>query len=127
MTLKKQPVQFLVLSAGAAIAALGHLAALLIPSLANVAYSPTYPPLRHAVFITINVACAYLLLLRPHWFVWVYLVLTAQVVNGHGTRLWRTWFTQHEINWIDVITVSGVVLGVIFLFVDLRKRGSEVS
>jgi len=127
MTLTKQPVQFLLLSAGTAVAALYHLTALLSPAFANIAYSLTYPPLRHIVFIAINCTCAYLFLSRPRWFIWIYIVLAAQAVNGHGTRLWRTWFTQNKINWIDIITVSGVLLGLAFLFADLRKRKGEVS
>jgi len=50
-----------------------------------------------------------------HWFIWPYLALTAQVLQGHGVRLWQTWVDAHQINWIDVIVVSGLLLGLVLL------------
>jgi hypothetical protein len=89
------PIRFRVMAAGFATAALYHLAALTIPAFAKIAYAPTYPPLRHIIFILVDGAAAYLMLLRPRWFIWLYLALTAQVIRGRGGRAWQTG-SQHR-------------------------------
>lgn len=117
-----QPIQFRVLAAGFAVAALYHFTALAIPAFAKIAYAATYPFLRHVVFILIDISVAYLLLLRPPWFIWLYLALTVQVIQGHGLRAWRTWFQHDRINWIDIVTVLATLLGLTFLYLDRRAR-----
>jgi hypothetical protein len=116
------PIRFRVMAAGFATAALYHLAALTIPAFAKIAYAPAYPPLRHIIFILVDGAAAYLMLSRPPCFIWLYLVLTAQVVQGHGTRAWQTWPLHHRINWIDVITVVATLLGLAFLYFELPGK-----
>src|ERR1700733_5636015 len=85
------------------LAALYHAAALFIPAFAKAAYPATYPPLRHVAFVIVNSLAAFLFLKRPRWFIWPYLVLTVQVLQGHGGRLWRAWGDEHQINWVDLI------------------------
>jgi len=109
------------------LAVLYHAAALSIPAFAKAAYPATYPPLRHVAFIIVNSLAAFLFLRRPRWFIWPYLVLTAQVLQGHGVRLRQTWVDARQINWIDVIVVSGVLLGLVLLLrerIDQRNKGS---
>ncbi len=109
------------------LAVLYHAAALSIPGFAKAAYPATYPPLRHVAFVIVNSLAAFLFLKRPRWFIWPYLVLTAQVLQGHGVRLWQTWVDAHQINWIDVIVVSGVLLGLVLLLrerIDQRNKSS---
>lgn len=118
----RQPVRFCVMAAGFAGAALYHLAALEIPAFARSAYAPTYPVWRHLVFIGINVTTAYFMLLRPRWFFWACLVFSVQVMQGHGVRLWRTWFDLQRIQWVDFVTVCFVLLGLVLLYLDRRER-----
>jgi len=81
-----------------------------------------YPPLRHVAFVIADVLGASLFLSRPRWFLWPYLVLTLQVLQGHGVRAWRTWTLERRINWIDAITVLVVLFGLILLLLDRAQR-----
>jgi hypothetical protein len=49
------------------IAAVYHLAAMIVPEFAAIAYPPSYPMWRHAVFIIINTTFAAWFLTRPSW------------------------------------------------------------
>jgi hypothetical protein len=76
----------------------------------------------------VNSLAAFLFLKRPRWFIWPYLALTAQVLQGHGVRLWQTWVDAHQINWLDAIVVPGVLLGLVLLLrerKDKRNTGSS--
>lgn len=119
-TARQHDVPFGIMAAGCSGAALYHLAALSIPAFAKFAYPPTYPLLRHVTFIIADGLAALLFLLRPRWFIWPYLALTVQVLQGHGARGYRTWVQKHELNWIDVITVFGVFIGLVLLVLDRR-------
>jgi len=104
------------------LAVLYHAAALSIPVFLKAAYPAMYPPLRNVAFIIVNSLAAFLFLKRPRWLIWPYLVLTAQVLQGHGVQLWQTWVDVHQINWIDVIFVSGVLLGLVLLILERKDR-----
>ena len=106
---------------GCATAAFYHVAALAFPAFAKMAYPPTYPPLRHITFVIADSLTSFLFLLRPRWFIWFYLVLTVQILQGHGLRGWQTWVDKHQFNWIDAITVFGALLGLVLLLLDLRE------
>ena len=118
-------ILFRLMAVGCAAVAFYHLAALAIPAFDKIAYSPGYPPLRHVTFVIVDSFVAFLFLLRPRWFIWPYLALTAQVLRGHGVRGWQTWVHQHQLNWIDTITVLGTVLGLILLLLDRTSRTPE--
>lgn len=100
------------------IVALYHTAALTIPAFARIAYTPTYPPLRHVVFILITVATAYLCLIRARWLIWPYLVLTVQVLYSHGVRAVQIWQTSHQINWADPVVIAITLYGLTILSLD---------
>ena len=106
------------MAAGFTLAGLYHLAALAIPAFARVAYPPMYSALRHVIFVIVDSLGAWLFLRRPRWLIWPYLVLTLQVLQGHGVRAWQTLVNEHQINWIDAVTVLGVLLGLISLLLD---------
>ncbi len=129
VTAQRYRIVFRLLAAGFALAALYHLAALAIPAFGRIAYPPTYPTLRHITFVIVDSMAAFLFLLRPGWFIWPYLVLTVQVLRGHGVRGWRTWVQKHQVNWIDAITVFGALLGLALLVLDRAagKHGESTS
>jgi hypothetical protein len=113
--------------AGAAaflVAAIYHLAAVLIPTFGAYAYPPTYPLWRHLVFIAINVAFSWLLLARVRWVIWPMALLTLQVYNGHGRHAWETWQLASRIQWIDVLTTIGAS---VFLLLLIAVRHSETT
>lgn len=99
-------------------AAIYHATALLIPAFRGWAYAPTYPPLRHIVFIGINIACGILLLSRPIWFVPLYAILVVQVLNGHARPVWDAWRAAKPIYPVDVLVSIGVVAIFVLLVVD---------
>lgn len=109
------------------LAVLYHAAALLFPAFAKVAYPVGYPPLRHFTFMAVDSLAGFLFLKRPRWFIWPYLILTAQVLQGHGVRLWRTAVYEQRINWIDLITVSGILLGLVLLLREYRINSRRNS
>lgn len=118
ITAQRYGIAFRFLATGFALAALYHLAALAIPAFGRIVYPPTYPAARHMVFVIVNSVAAVLFLLRPRWFVWPYLVLTVQSLQGHGLRAWRALVLHRQVNWIDGIAVFGVLLGLAVLILD---------
>jgi len=108
-TASRRTILFRFVAVGFALAAIYHLAALAIPTFARVAYPPAYPVLRHVAFVIVD---------SPRWFIWPYVLLTLQVLQGHDVRAWQTWVQEREIQWIDDITVLGILLGLVLLFLD---------
>jgi hypothetical protein len=114
----KRALVFRLAAAGAAVAAGIHAAALAWPAFAGAAYPPAYPAWRHVVFIAIDSAVAWLFLRRPRWFVWVYAVLTAQVLYGHGGAAWTAWQRDGHVSWIDAAAIVAVPLGLAMLVAE---------
>jgi hypothetical protein len=108
-------------------AAIYHLAAVLIPPFAAVAYPYGYPLWRHALFIAINVSVASMFLKRSPWVIWMVALMTLQIYNGHGRYAWMVWSRESRIAWIDVLTVVGATV-LLLLLVAARdpKRSSHV-
>jgi hypothetical protein len=83
----------------AALVAIGiaiyHAVALFYPTVGKVVYGaadlPGYPTGRHLFWAVTFATLAGLLLWRPRWLIWPYLVLIVQQVNGHGGAIWRHW------------------------------------
>ena len=67
-----EPLRFRIIAVASFGAGVYHLAALVNPAFARMAYAPTYPFWRHLVFIAINLAVAILMLRRPRWFFWLF-------------------------------------------------------
>jgi hypothetical protein len=61
------------------VAAMYHLAAVLIPRFAAYAYPSTYKLARHLLFTAINVGFSWLLLVRVRWVIWPMALLTLQI------------------------------------------------
>ena len=118
---------FYLAAAAFAFAALYHLAAILLPSFGRVAYAVNYPVFRHVVFIAVDFTFAALFLLRPNWLVWPYLVLYAQVLNGHGLAALKLWRFERRVDWISILTVAGMTLGLALLIIDRRRRTNRAD
>jgi hypothetical protein len=89
-----------------------------VPAFAAATYAPTYPSVRHLAFIAINLACAWLIVARPRWFVFAYALLMIQVLNGHGAEAWRAWRATQSLHVVDLLVSVGVVLTFVLLVVD---------
>ena len=64
-------------------------------------------PVRHAVFVAINLAVAAGLWLRPAALRIAFGVLVVQQVASHGTAAWLAWADRHQ---IDLVSFAIVVL-----------------
>jgi hypothetical protein len=106
---------------GALVAAAIHAAALTVPAVAAL-YPATYPAWRHALFVAIDLTLAVLFLRRPRWFVWVYAVVTAQVLAGHGRAAWTSWQSGGHVQLLDVLAIVAVPIGLVLLVIDRRAR-----
>lgn len=113
---------FRIAAIGALVAAVIHATALTVPAFAAAAYPPAYPLRRHALFVAIDLILALLFVRRPGWFVWVYAVLTVQVIAGHGGAAWASWHRDGHIALIDAAAIIAVPLGLGLLVVDRRAR-----
>jgi hypothetical protein len=83
------------------LAGLVHLWRVLVPHAAD----PS-GPLRHAVFVGINLGAAACLWVRPPWFTYAFGVLVLQQLYSHGGSAWRAWNEQHQIDavsWVIVV------------------------
>lgn len=127
-TSSRYRILFRLMALGYATAAMYHVAALAVPAFARTAYPPTYPPVRHIAFVMVDSLTSFLFLARPRWFIWPYVALTVQILQGHGLRGWQTWLDKHQLNWIDAITVFGALLGLALLLFDrLNGKSGEFT
>ena len=106
-------------------AAIYHLAAVLIPPFAAVAYPYGYPLWRHALFIAINVSVAWLFLKQSPWVIWPVALMTLQIYNGHGRYAWMAWSRESRIAWIDLLTVAGASVLLLLLVAARNSKSSS--
>jgi hypothetical protein len=109
------------LSAGALIAAAYHGAGF-FGMLANKAY----PHWRHGLFVGIDLVLACYLLRRPIWGLPVFLILAVQQTGSHGGHLIRSWTELGQFDWISIIDLTGIYLGLALLVLDARNRSPLV-
>ncbi|MFN8244551.1 MAG: hypothetical protein U0X40_10910 [Ferruginibacter sp.] len=103
------------LAAAAALAAmLYHVKGFMNPT-------PLRPAWRHAVFVAVNTALFYGLLKRPDWFTWFFGLVTLQQLYSHGSSALAEWHTQHRVDWISVLVITGMPL-LFFLLLRERRR-----
>jgi hypothetical protein len=104
----------LALSALFVITAGFHVAALVSPGLA-----PDSPPLRHAVFVVLNLFVAVGLHWRPPGFAILFSLLTLQQLESHGAALVSAFRDEGRIDWMSV----GVLLVMpLTAYALLRRR-----
>ena len=69
---------------------------------------PSSSPLRHALFVVIDLAVSVGLWLRPKGTFWVFAALSIQQLCSHGFALWRAWSLEHRVDWASVLVVAAV-------------------
>lgn len=110
-------VAFLLCAIGFVAGALFHAAALVRPSIAEPA-----PPWRHALFVGVNAALAVGILVRPKWFLYVFVLFTLEQVWGHGVSLVRV-AGEGRLDWASVVVLVFVPAMLGLLVLDARRRG----
>ena len=112
-------------------AAVYHFVAAVYPAIEKVVYGagwlPGYPRWRHLMWVGIFPTVAGLLLWRPRWLVWPYLVLVLQQLHGHGGNVVRLWEQSGRISWTDAGVLTGEFLLLGLLLVDRWKRRGQAD
>ncbi len=73
---------------------------------------PSSPPWRHALFVALNLACAFGMATRPPPFVPLFGLLVLQQLVSHGADAWHAWSEGSRVD----VTSLGVVLLMPFAF-----------
>jgi hypothetical protein len=71
---------------------------------------PTSSPLRHALFVFVDLAVGVGLWWRPRGFFWVFAALAVQQLHSHGLALLQAWNRQHRIDWMSVLVLMSILL-----------------
>jgi hypothetical protein len=79
------------------------------------------PAWRHALFVGINLFCAYGFLKRPRFFVYLFFLLLLQQIYSHGGDAIAIWNQQQIINWIDVAVVLLTFAAFVLLVIDKKR------
>jgi len=66
---------------------------------------PGYPPLRHLVFVVVNLLLAYFMIKRSKYVLPFLAVLVMQQLYSHGGSLMRHYSEEHALNYIDLFVV----------------------
>lgn len=80
-------------------------------------------PLRHALFVIINLVCFYGFVKRPKYFILLFFILTIQQYTSHGSSLIRQWNNTQTVNWLDLSVI--VLLPIFFINLILEFREVE--
>jgi hypothetical protein len=119
----------------AALVAMGiaiyHSVAFFYPAIGKVAYGAAYfsgyPARRHLFWAVTFASLTGLLLWRPRWLIWPYLILVAQQLNGHGGAIWRHWVQDGFISRGDMGALTSELLILLLLILDWRARRSRTK
>lgn len=96
-----------------------HGAALLVSTI-----DPTSSPLRHGMFMTLDLAFGAGLWFRPRGFFWVFAALTVQQLHSHGRALFRVLSEEQRVDWASVAVLVGLP---IMLWLLGQERRSSTS
>ena len=121
-SLTRRTALFAALALGFVAGAAFHLAAL-----ASATPDPTSSPLRHGVFVGINLLCAVGLVVRPRGFVALFALLTLQQLASHGALALRVWRDQHRVDGPSVLVLLAMPAILALLIRDRRKALGENS
>lgn len=77
-------------------------------------------PIRHAVFIGLNVAVAIGFYRRPRFFFWAFVPLGLQQLHGHGRALVTAFAREHRMDWRSVVVLAIVLLAGWLLWLEYR-------
>ncbi len=81
--------------------------------------SPVY---RHLIFVFINLIGVYGFSKRPKYFIYFYCLLIIQQYYSHGQFLLKIWHSYHHVNWISLIVLILLPVGLIAMIDDCRLK-----
>ena len=110
-----RPVVFKIASAVFVVAALFHFSHWVSPIVGD-----TASPMRHLVFVAIDLSVAAALYFRPWFLKYVVAVLTFQQVYSHGAQAWHAWVSQGEVDVVSIAVVLLMPILALLLFVEDR-------
>ncbi len=87
------------------IAGLHHLYEFFVPEL-----RPEYPPLRHIIFVVLNLGLAFMMIKRTKYFVPILLLISLRQLYGHGGSLLSSLYNGSNVLYTDVVIVFFVPL-----------------
>ena len=83
------------------------------------------PLWRHALFVAIDLVCAFGSLKRPPWFVWLFALLAIQQCLGHGGRFLSELVHEGHMSWIDLGVILFMPAALTCLIIDAKGRGRK--
>ena len=102
------------------IAGLHHLYEYFVPEL-----RPNYPPMRHIVFLGINLIFAYLMLNRTKYFVPLLLLISIQQLVGHGGNIIQSWSSKSAALYTDWFVVLMVPIIFLTYTYDVFRKNND--
>ncbi len=83
-------------------------------------------PVRHVVFVAINVGVGWYAIRRPLWLLPAFLVLVVQQTHGHGGRALRWWVSEGRVDVVSVAVLCALYGALVLLILDARDRSPLV-
>ena len=80
------------------------------------------PIWRHMLFVAINLFCAYGILKRPKYFVYLIVLLLVQQYYSHGTYMVNLWIEKRQVHWISVFVLLLLPIALICLIEDCKMK-----
>ena len=102
-------------------AGLHHLYEYFIPEL-----RPDYPPLRHIVFLALNLVLAYFMVNRSKYFLPFLFLISAQQLYGHGGNIMQNWSSDKPILYTDWAVVLVIPMLLLIYSYDVL-RGNKTN
>ena len=65
-------------------------------------------PMRHAIFVAIDLLCAWYLIVRPRPLLPLFLALTVQQTFSHGSRALGMWNDSGRVDIISLVTLTAL-------------------
>jgi uncharacterized membrane protein len=117
---KTRNISFKVFAALSCLAAIYHF----IGVFYKVDESPIW---RHLLFVVINLFCAYGILKRPKYFVYLVGLLLVQQYYSHGTYMVNLWIEKKQVHWISVFDLLLLPIALFCLIEDckMKNRGKQ--
>lgn len=84
------------------------------------------PPLRHLLFVGVNLFCAYGILKRPTYFVYAFGVLLVQQYYSHGGSVVHTWVEKNQVDWLSVVVLIALTVAMVCIVQDAREKKLQV-
>jgi hypothetical protein len=102
------------------LAAIYHLAVVLVPALGDHG-----SPIRHSLFVGIDLAVALGFYRRPRFFFWVFCLLGLQQLHSHGRALILTFAREQRVDWQSLLVLTITPIAGWLLWQEYRQPGTN--